>query len=508
MEYNIVKQNVYVAEPVFNQNLEQPIDTEFTLPDYCPDIDRIIKCVIEPRTAQKSFNGDMLNIDGIAELCLFYTDGSQVRCHEHQFHFSRQVPLHNMLSNASAKVVMTTEYVNCRAVSKRRVDVHASLNLNVTVTTVCEHNIVADIDSPSVHTLLSSTPATTPMGMGEKYILFSDEIEVPSTNSPIKTLLRTDARAIAHEAKIIGNKVVIKGELTASFFYIGENDGKPEHFTSSMPISQIVDIDRLNDSCTATAEIEINELEVKTHTSAAGEISTVSLSAKLTVSATAYCNLDVPIVLDAYSTDYDMELEHKPVKFKKIDSALYDNFICKENVEFGADNINEIIDVWCQPRVTHYDIADNLAVVKGIATVNILAVDADNYPRFYEKQLEFDYEHPCNEVVTEITPPQVVSLGCEHSLMPSSADIKINLALHTELVCVNEMRALCEAKLLESKHKQKDDFSRLVIYYPNQRERLWDIARKFNTDIDDLTAINGLSDNEVDKGMVLLIPQK
>ena len=78
MEYNIVKQNVYVAEPVFNQNLEQPIDTEFTLPDYCPDIDRIIKCVIEPRTAQKSFNGDMLNIDGIAELCLFYTDGSQV----------------------------------------------------------------------------------------------------------------------------------------------------------------------------------------------------------------------------------------------------------------------------------------------------------------------------------------------------------------------------------------------------------------------------------------------
>ena len=92
--------------------------------------------------------------------------------------------------------------------------------------------------------------------------------------------------------------------------------------------------------------------------------------------------------------------------------------------------------------------------------------------------------------------------------MPSSADIKINLAVHTELVCMNEMKALCEAKLLELKQKQKDDFSRLVIYYPNQRERLWDIARKFNTDIEDLTSINNLSDNEVDKGMVLLIPQK
>ena len=508
MEYNILKQNVYVTEPVFNQNLEQPIDIEFTLPDYCHDIDRIIKCVIVPRTAQKSFNGDMLNIDGIAELCLFYTDGSQVRCYEHLFRFSRQVPLHNMVSNAMAKIIMTTEYVNCRAVSKRRVDIHASINLNVTVTTVCEHNLVADIDSSSVHTLASSTPATTPMGTGEKYILFSDEVEVPSTNSPIKTLLRTDARAIAHEAKIIGNKVVIKGELTASFFYISENDNRPEHFNCTMPISQIVDIDRLNDSCTATAEIEINELEVKTHTSAAGEIGSISISAKLTVSATAYCNLDIPIVLDAYSTDYDMELEHKPVKFKKVESSLYDNFVSKGSVEFVNDNIVEIIDVWCQPKVTYADITDNSAVIKGIATVNILAVDTDNYPRFYEKQLEFDYEHPCNDGVTEITPPQVISLGCEYSLMPSSADIKINLAVHTEMICVNEMNALSEAKLLESKQKQKDDFSRLVIYYSNQKERLWDIARKFNTDIDDLTSINSLTDNEVDKGMILLIPQK
>lgn len=508
MEYNIVKQNVYVTEPVFNQNLEQPIDTEFTLPDYCPDIDRIIKCVIEPRTAQKSFNGDMLNIDGVAELCLFYSDGNSIRCYEYQFHFSRQIPIHNMLSNPSAKVVMTTEYVNCRAVSKRRVDLHASINLNVQVTSVCEHSIVADIDSPSVHTLLSSTPATTPMGAGEKYILFSDEVEVPSTNSPIKTLLRTDARAIAHEAKIIGNKVVIKGELNASFFYIGENDGRPEHFSSSMPISQIVDIDRLNDSCTATANIEINELEVKTHTSAAGEVSTVSVSAKLTVSAAAYCNLDVPIVLDAYSTECDMELEHKPVRFKKVDSALYDNFACKGNVDFANDNISEIIDIWCQPKVTHTEIADNTAKIKGVATVNILASDADNYPRFYEKYLDFDYEHPCNEGVSEIMPPQVVSLGCEYNLMQSSADIKITLAVHTELVCVNELTALANAKPMESKMKQKDDFSRLVIYYPSQRERVWDIARKFNTDIDDLTAVNNLSDGEVDKGMILLIPQK
>lgn len=508
MECNVTKQSVYVNEPILSQNLEQPIDTEFTLPDYCPDIDRIIKCVIQPRTGQKSFNGDTLTVDGIAELTLFYTDGSQIRCYGHQVHFSRQISVGKPLSNASARICMTTEFVNCRAVSKRRVDLHASLNMNVAITAVREQEIVSDIDCPSVQTLTSSAAATTPMGTGEKYILFSDEIEIPSTNSPVKMLLRTFARAIAHDCKIIGNKVVVKGELTVSFFYIGERDDKPEHFDSTMPISQIIDIDRVNDGCTATAEIDINELEVKTHTSAVGEVSTLSLSAKMTVSASAYCNLDVPMVLDAYSTDCGMELEHADVNFKKVDSTVYDSFTCKGNVEFGSDEIGEIMDIWCQPRVSSAEISDGSARIKGIAIVNILAVDIDGYPRFYEKQLDYEYEHQCSADITELTPPQVISLGCEYSLMPSAAEVRAELAVHTELMSVSKLSPLTEAKLTDSEIKPKDDFARLTVYYPHSREKLWDIARKYNTGVSDILSANNINTDTVEKGCVLLIPKK
>ncbi len=508
MECNITKQSVFVNEPVLNQNLEQPIDTEFTLPDYCPDIDRIIKCVIQPRTGQKSFNGDSLTVDGTAELTLFYTDGSQIRCYEYPIRFSRQISAGKPLTNASARVVMTTEFVNCRAVSKRRVDLHASLNMNVCITALREQEVISDIDCPTVQILPAGVAATTPMGTGEKFVVFSDEVEVPSGNHPIKTMLRSDARAIAQECKIIGNKVVVKGEMVIGFFYISEKDDAPEHFIYSMPVSQIVDIDRINDSCTASAEIEINELEVKTHTSATGEVGTLNVSAKMTVTVNAFCDHDGPMITDAYSTDCEMKLERTDINFKKVIDSVFENFTCRGSVEFGGDEISQIIDAWCMPRITGTEMSSGGARVTGMMSVNMLAIDADGYPRFYEKNIDFSFEHPCAGDNVEMTPPQVIALGCEHSLMTGSAEIRADLAVHFELISVSGASPLIDAQLSESEPKPKDDFSRLVIYYPHGRERMWDIARRYNTTISDIAAANGISADIADGDTVLLIPQK
>lgn len=508
MECNITKQNVYVTETVLNQNLEQPIDTEFTLPDYCPDIDRIIKCVIRPRCGQKSFNGDTLTVDGTAELSLYYTDGNQIRCHEHFIRFSRQISAEKTLNNPSAMVTITTEYVNCRAVSKRRVDVHASLNMSVCITSLTEHEVISDIDCPSVQTLPFSAEATTPMGVGEKYILFSDEVEIPSTHGALKTLLRTDSRAIASDCKIIGNKVVVKGELIVEFFYISDNDDKPEHFSTVLPISQIVDVDRVNDTCTATAKIEINEFEVKTHTSAAGEVSMLTVSAKMTVTASAFCNLDVPVLLDAYSTDFGMELEKREICFKKVDNTIYKDFSCRGNIDFGADEIKEIVDIWCEPKLINTDVNKNGVFIKGITNVNVLAIDVDGYPRYYEKTFEFEHEHKCDAENCEITTPQIVVSGIDCSLVSNSAEIKIDFTVHAEIICIKEITALCEAKLSENEIKPKDDFARIVLYYPNEKEKLWDIARRYNTEVSDIKSINGITGDFVEKNSVVLVPQK
>ena len=38
MEYVLLKKALSVCEAVFEGSSEQPVDIDFTLPDYCPDI--------------------------------------------------------------------------------------------------------------------------------------------------------------------------------------------------------------------------------------------------------------------------------------------------------------------------------------------------------------------------------------------------------------------------------------------------------------------------------------
>ncbi len=43
MDINVTRQAVCINEVIFDQSAEQAIDTDFSLPDYCPDIVRLLK---------------------------------------------------------------------------------------------------------------------------------------------------------------------------------------------------------------------------------------------------------------------------------------------------------------------------------------------------------------------------------------------------------------------------------------------------------------------------------
>ena len=60
MEYKLNREAITVNEVVFDARQEQPIDLDLSLPDYCPDIQKIMKCQVYPCITAKSILGDCL----------------------------------------------------------------------------------------------------------------------------------------------------------------------------------------------------------------------------------------------------------------------------------------------------------------------------------------------------------------------------------------------------------------------------------------------------------------
>ena len=58
MELNLQKQTVSVNETVYDGSVEQPLECDVLLPDYCPDIQKILRCEVTPSLLAASVNGD------------------------------------------------------------------------------------------------------------------------------------------------------------------------------------------------------------------------------------------------------------------------------------------------------------------------------------------------------------------------------------------------------------------------------------------------------------------
>ena len=64
MDNKALKTGVYYNQNIYSDTCEQPIDVDFTLPDYCRDISKIFKCKATARITSKSINGKNITVDG------------------------------------------------------------------------------------------------------------------------------------------------------------------------------------------------------------------------------------------------------------------------------------------------------------------------------------------------------------------------------------------------------------------------------------------------------------
>ena len=67
MDYTLEKQSVCTASSALDTVVQQLVDVDLTLPDYCPDIQKILKCMMTPKIFTKNISGGQLQIDGTTE---------------------------------------------------------------------------------------------------------------------------------------------------------------------------------------------------------------------------------------------------------------------------------------------------------------------------------------------------------------------------------------------------------------------------------------------------------
>lgn len=508
MDIKMLKTKVCTNKMIFCQTVEQGVDVDFTLPDYCPAVSRILRCKLIPRINSKNIGSGTAMVDGSATVTLIYADSENRICsYEYVIPIAKSIDLKEDSSGARINVKARCSYCNCRAVTQRKIDVHGAIELEFKIIKQGQAEIVCDADCHEVQLRRGNAPATNPMGYCEKSLVIEDEVELGQGQQEIDTIIRYEANPCITDTKIISGKVILKGELVLRLLYCPAEGNRPVVARCTLPFSQIMDIEGIHEQCECDTRIDIAYLEVKPKVTTSGEARCLSVNAKLMLRTDCYCSDDIPVILDAFCTGHKAETKIDEIDFDKIISSLNENYICKKNLEFSDGAIGSVLDMWCEVNVNSVRPEGNMAVMSGTVQACMLIYDAQGNATYQERPIEFEFRHALPFVPEGFyCDPQIEVVNCSFTIVgENTIEVRVELKICAAVYEKKKLPLIVDILLSDEEKKIDSADGSVVVYYAMAGEQIWDIARHYSSAVEEIMQMNGLESDVLDTDRALII---
>lgn len=508
MELKVIKEAVALNELVCDSFTELPIECDVLLPDYCPDIMKLLKCCATPVLARATVEGGTVTAEGYALLELYYiSDDMKMRCSEYKAPFQKTLELKTAPVNPAVSISFAVGYINCRAVNQRRVDIRGAVTMNTKVMAEKTESIVCDAEGGGIQLRKSEVETTCIAGCAEKQFTVREDLELSHGRPPIGAVIRKQAQPRCTECKVISNKIVMKGELSIDLFYLSAEDESPQLMQYSLPISQIIDLQGADENCKCDVRMRVLSTELQPKPDLDGETTVMSAEVTMCVAAKAYSRRTLAPVCDAYSTEYETASTERPVTAMRLLDMVDETHEYKEMLDL-PDDVDEVMHLWCGADFTGGQLIDGAAELTGQLVLCMFAIQRDGSTVYFEKPVEFSHtvaiaQNPDN-ILADITMNPV---SCDFSAQGGGKiEVRARIAIGGTLCGMEKNTVMSELAVDEAKPQQQDRSTALTIYFAQQGECVWDIAKHYHTAMAEVMEENSIDRETLPARTTLLIP--
>ncbi len=502
---------VCASRTVIDSPYELPVERDFVLPDYYPDIFRILRCTVSPSVVSRSLNGGRLSFEVLAYIKVLYLseNDKRINCIEQKVTLSKSVETDAECSDPTIRIDLCCDYVNCRVVNRRRLDVRGAVTAYVRVT--CEDVRYAVTDAWGAGIQLKKQLMTYPARRinTAKRITVIEELELSSSKPSVGAVLRCGCVINRGEQKMIAGKLITKGEAEISMLYscidaAGEDSAETMRF--SLPFSQIIDVEGIDESFTADIDITVAGCEIMPK----GEDST-SLECELVLnvlcSAVKYESTEV--VTDAFSTEFECTTQQGADRIEAAPIAVKRECRTEGTLTPAEGRPVSVYDCFaeCSDISVIKDDEKNTFTLSG--TVSFCAVGAgeDGQPFFTESRSTLEEEIPIPEGAGEDPALEAAAdvTGCSYYLTDSaSLEVKADVRIEGKVRSFVPCKVISSIEPDEDKPRERDRSCALKLCRCGENEDIWDIAKRYSASVSAILEENELEEDSFSGGMLLI----
>lgn len=509
MNFYTDRKKVGICENAFETTSELSLEADLNLPDYCPEIQRILKCCVTPHITSVQNVSGRVTAQGNAEVKLIYVgDNGKIAAFEQNYPIQKFCENSNLSSDCAVSARINTDYVNCRAVNSRRVDVRAMMTFIFNAQKKREEKILCCTEGAGIQTVEESCDFASLTGVCEKMFSLNEVIEIEKDRNPVLQILNVSSSAVATEIKVINNKALVRGECRVKIYYISENENSVENIEHSMPVSQIIEMDGVDENSVSALKLSVCSSQALAKVDSSGDMKLVDISVNISANMTAFEEKRVSFIKDTYSTDYEMQTVTKSFELLSINDSFNTSFTNKVVLESIGVSVDCVICVWCSDLKYSFTTKDKKCFIIGTYAANVIYKDAEGKIDIIQKTVDFEYHLKTKEESERnICFGNVTVTACACNMAADSRlDFKTEIDISGIILSSTIMKYISNIEISESSPK-KCDSSALTVYFSEKGEKLWDIARKYNTTVQAIADENDINEDCIAEERMILIPR-
>ena len=508
MEQNQQSRSFCLPEAVLDTVAEQLADLDVTLPDYCPDIEKILKCTLTPKISSKSLSGGQVQVDGFCVVNVLYVESTHktVRCCEQSVNFTQSFALSKTPEEFAVLTRTKPEYVNCRALSPRRLVMHGAFSLYVRVLAKAKTELFAPEDD-SLETLTRSVELCDLRGFGQEQFTVSEEVSVADKPSVEATLL-SDVSASVSIDKAVSGKLMLSGELNLRLFYLSDVEtGETSKLDYLIPFTQIIDCSGADEDTRNILNCEVMSYDVRLKNDMLSDRPSLAVDCRLCVTVEAYEPKTEELVTDAYSTEYLSAPSFAQIRTLSDISELDESGMEKLSVSVEDGGVSKILDLYADSVSLDTAPSEEGLTASGNINLCMLALDGEGFPIFVERSCPYrrvlGSPHDSNVLMF----PKASAANLSYRLADdNTAEIRCELRITGGAAKQESLRTVSGVEVFTDKPIAREERA-LTLYFASEGENLWDIAKSHNTRLSLLMRDNDADSITLDSARMLLIPR-
>ena len=510
-------------------DMQITLEDDVNVPDTKPDIEQLVKTQGEIQITSITPTDTKVTIRGSLLFSLLYITAEDIRP---VHNMKGQIPFEETINmegiSSEHEVMCHFELENCQTnlINSRKISIRAIVSFHC-----CQDND-SEI-AAGVHIISSEASRadmellSPPEGLYQQFNRFSltqlihhtkdvlrvrDILSLPKGKSNIDTILYYEIIPENLQSRVLEGGIRFMGDMRLFLLYIPENDERRlEFLETDFPFDSIVHCDNCTEDMISDIEILETKKSLELKPDEDGENRTLEADISFNLRLKFYQDETFDYLSDAYSTACTLELTHKDIVFSKLLMKNQSVVRISDHIHVNqdTDSILQICNATGTVQIDEQTIVENGIALEGVVELDILYItENDERPLAIAKgTIPFTHTIEIRGISTDDDYELQSTISQINIMMLDSQEIeaKIILNLCAFVFTHDKQQIITQIHEKPLNMEKLQAMPGLVGFIVEKEGTLWDIAKEYNTTVENIMQLNHLEHDKVKPGDRLLL---